>query len=107
MPERVSIAQEMLANEPPPVLYHYTSLAVLQKMTKEGVLWASDLRYLNDTTEYSLLLDHLDLHICDLMKEADSKREANLAKIREQLKSHKQKENLVACFSAKRDDISQ
>jgi hypothetical protein len=45
------------AKTPPPVLDHYTSLDALQKIVMGGAIWASDLRYLNDTTEYLYLID--------------------------------------------------
>lgn len=37
---------------PPVPLYHYTSLDVLEKITSTGTIWATDVHYLNDKTEY-------------------------------------------------------
>jgi hypothetical protein len=38
---------------PPPVpLYHYTSLEVLERITAKGEIWATDVNFLNDKTEY-------------------------------------------------------
>jgi hypothetical protein len=41
-----------LAQKPPRVLYHYTSLEVLEKITRNGEIWASDIEFLNDSEEY-------------------------------------------------------
>jgi Protein of unknown function (DUF2971) len=41
-----------LAQKPPPVLYHYTSMEVLEKITRSGEIWASDIEFLNDSEEY-------------------------------------------------------
>jgi hypothetical protein len=41
-----------LAQKPPLVLYHYTSLKVLEKITRNGEIWASDIEFLNDSDEY-------------------------------------------------------
>src|ERR1035441_7325449 len=42
--------------DPPKVLYHYTGIDVLEKLTNKdvgnGKLWASDIRFLNDRSEY-------------------------------------------------------
>jgi hypothetical protein len=41
-----------LSQKPPRVLYHYTSLEVLEKITRNGEIWASDIEFLNDSEEY-------------------------------------------------------
>jgi Protein of unknown function (DUF2971) len=41
-----------LGQKPPRVLYHYTSLEVLEKITRNGEIWASDIEFLNDSEEY-------------------------------------------------------
>ena len=41
-----------LAQKPPLILYHYTSLEVLEKITRNGEIWASDIEFLNDSEEY-------------------------------------------------------
>jgi hypothetical protein len=37
---------------PPSPLFHYTSLDVLEKITEKGRIWATDIEFLNDKTEY-------------------------------------------------------
>jgi hypothetical protein len=44
---------------PPPVLYHYTSLDVLEKITKTGSVWASDIDFLNDSSEFVTALSFI------------------------------------------------
>jgi hypothetical protein len=41
-----------LHQTPPPVLYHYTSMEVLERITSAGAVWASDIDFLNDSSEY-------------------------------------------------------
>lgn len=41
-----------LDQKPPRILYHYTSLEVLEKITRSGEIWASDIEFLNDSDEY-------------------------------------------------------
>ena len=38
--------------QPPVPLYHYTSLETLEKITAKGEIWATDINFLNDKTEY-------------------------------------------------------
>jgi hypothetical protein len=38
----------------PEVLYHYTDIKGLQGIWEEGQIWATDSRYLNDTSELRL-----------------------------------------------------
>jgi hypothetical protein len=46
-----------LSLEPPPVLYHYTTQTGLLGIIESGEIWASDMRYLNDATEFMLALE--------------------------------------------------
>jgi hypothetical protein len=47
----------ILRTEPPPVLYHYTTLTGLLGIVNSKVLWATDIRYLHDEKEFHLALD--------------------------------------------------
>lgn len=47
----------MPATERPDVLYHYTSQMGLKGILESGELWASDIRYLNDASEFTHALD--------------------------------------------------
>jgi Protein of unknown function (DUF2971) len=47
----------MLDNNPPNLLYHYTSQIGLIGMLKSGSMWATSIRYLNDSQEYKYAID--------------------------------------------------
>lgn len=44
-------------NNPPKMLFHYTTQNGLLGIIKDKSLWLSDNRYLNDITEYNLAID--------------------------------------------------
>jgi len=44
--------EKYLKQKPPSVLYHYTSMDALEKIASTGVIWASDIDFLNDSSEY-------------------------------------------------------
>ena len=46
---------ELYAHEPPTTLYHYTGLSGALGIVEKGHVYATELRYLNDTTEGSHL----------------------------------------------------
>jgi len=48
--QRVAL-QELPTLNPPDRLFHYTTMSGLEGITREGSLWASDVRYLNDYSE--------------------------------------------------------
>ena len=57
-------------SELPPTLYHYTSLAAACSIAESQSIWVSDIRYLNDATEfeygYKMALEigeKLNLHV--------------------------------------------
>ena len=47
-------------SELPEVIYHYTTQAGLLGIIGNGEIWASDLRYLNDSAEYHHALKLID-----------------------------------------------
>lgn len=57
------IIQRLYANEPGSTLYHYTSLSGLLGIVDSGHLRASDVRYMNDSTELRHTLDLMSEHI--------------------------------------------
>lgn len=50
-PAPLSLARQF-SGEPPAVLFHYTPPAGMEGILSSGTLWATDLRYLNDTSEF-------------------------------------------------------
>jgi len=57
------ITQKLFAEPPADTLYHYTSLAGMLGIVDSGVLRASDIRYMNDSTELRHTLELLRQHI--------------------------------------------
>jgi hypothetical protein len=52
---RLDAFADSLYQEPPPIrLYHYTSLKGLLWLLESGHIWASEVRYLNDSAEIAL-----------------------------------------------------
>ncbi|MGB4948672.1 MAG: DUF2971 domain-containing protein [Candidatus Competibacter denitrificans] len=63
-----NIAQKFFAETPQETLYHYTSFKGLLGIVDSGVLWASDVRYMNDSAEMK--------HSADLIREDVTRRMA-------------------------------
>ena len=59
------ITRRLFAETPGTTLYHYTSLSGLQGIIDSGILRASDIRYMNDSTELRHTLDLLREHISE------------------------------------------
>ncbi len=55
-----AITAELYAEQPEETLYHYTSLSGVLGILGSGVMWASDIRYMNDSAELR--------HTADLVK---------------------------------------
>lgn len=55
------LTARLFSDEPEETLYHYTTFKGFLGIVDSGVLWASDLRYMNDSAEL--------LHAADLMRE--------------------------------------
>lgn len=59
-----SLADKLYKEQPDSVLYHYTSISGMIGIVKSKVLWASEIRYLNDAAE----LKHLQQIVVDVVK---------------------------------------
>lgn len=57
------LTEELYADGPQDVLYHYTTLTGLLGIVKSGVLWASDIRYMNDSAELRHTADLIRLEV--------------------------------------------
>jgi DUF2971 family protein len=53
------IVRRLWDQEPPAILYHYTSRPGLQGILEAKTIWASEARYLNDARELATALDHV------------------------------------------------
>jgi len=51
------IVQRLWGEDPPPILYHYTSRRGLEGIIAERAVWASEARYLNDARELTTAID--------------------------------------------------
>jgi len=100
-----------LWQEPPKILYHYTGVDVLEKLTNpesgKGKLWATDTRYLNDRTE----LIEARRFITELLIKRTSKNASGRKKVLSDLKQieHRNKgdEVFVTSFSSRGDSLPQ
>jgi hypothetical protein len=64
-----NITQKLYSDIPKETLYHYTSFKGLLGIVDSGVLWASDVRYMNDSAEMK--------HTADLIREEVTRRMAS------------------------------
>jgi hypothetical protein len=60
------------------VLYHYTTTDALLGILQAGSLWATDIRFLNDSTEFTFARD---LFVNELRRRAVRLRNAQLRKL--------------------------
>jgi hypothetical protein len=93
----------------PPVIYHYTNPAGLIGILSEGELWATDVQYLNDSSE---LLHAEKLHkqvLKELIAEAPagSLQKTLAMKARERPPWHSRLQTYVVCFCADDDLLTQ
>jgi hypothetical protein len=92
---------------PPAVLYHYTSMDVLEKITRTKEVWASEVSHLNDRTEYS--------HALDFIKSVVEKRLEGNSELKKLVDTHVRawkfgqdgEEAFVCSFSEQKDSLPQ
>lgn len=97
-----------LAQEPPEILYHYTSLASFVEIVRSGSLYATDILYLNDLLEYrharQLIAKRVEERLSDPAEQCEK---AALHWYFKLLTNTETEPVYVASFSEKADDISQ
>jgi hypothetical protein len=59
------ITEKLYADRPQETLYHYTTFTGLMGIIESRVLWASDIRYLNDSAELKHTADLINIEITD------------------------------------------
>jgi hypothetical protein len=116
----------------PDVVWHYTSADGLLGILKDGEIFASDLRFLNDKTENAKMLQLIgerldervvcgthDEFVVECVKNAlaDTKADAvehlpallaaDIVKLQELLRKDAARQVFVSCFSAEKDSLSQ
>lgn len=59
------------AQSPPPVLFHYTSMGVLERITDTCQIWASHASFLNDSSEFEHARDFIRDRVLERAKQVD------------------------------------
>ncbi len=103
---RVSVRES--SGDLPEVLYHYTTLKGMNGILSKGTIWATDLRYLNDTSEFKLAITQLQGLLRSVARSIQN--QSVLAGLDLTLQSLCHPENhcvFVSSFSTRRDSLSQ
>ena len=88
-------------------IYHYTSLDGLKGILESGEIWATDIRFLNDTSEATHGVNSIRRHIEEYIA-AQRHSDTFGADVLELWNRIEWKQrSFVACFSKKDDDLSQ
>jgi hypothetical protein len=103
-----SAAQDLLAVEPPELLFHYTSIAGAYGILSGDTLWMTKIRYLNDTSELEIGIHTFRELLDQLATEPRPADEALLLKtVKEGLLSYIGSNICVASFCEHGDLLSQ
>jgi len=101
----------LLKKKPPDVLYHYTSQRGLLGIIEKKKLWATHIRYLNDSTEFDYPLESARKLLCKERDSSDERRaqfaEKALAQLNSSLDINTAFTVYVASFSRNRNQLSQ
>jgi hypothetical protein len=87
-------------------MYHYTSFDGLIKIVSTGTLWASNIHYLNDGSEYGYAYSLLDSVLAEIEKAEPLRKEA-FDQLRQALRADGRANVFVASFSSEGDLLSQ
>ena len=85
--------------QPDELLHHYTSVESFVSIIKGGELWASHIRYLNDTSEQHLIWDVLRARIQARLDTADESARRGLLLLQSLARSPLDLDVYVLCFS--------
>lgn len=89
-----------------PVVVHYSSPEGVLGILETGEIWATDVHFLNDQSEFSYAVDLFE----DEVRRRIKKRELHkdwVKFIEKELVAMRERRTFVSCFSARRDDLSQ
>jgi len=89
-------------NEPPKLLYHYTSPAGLHGIIKSKCIWASNLHYLNDSREFSYTSEFVDSILKEHNYDPEFSKKFNLF-----VKAHQNSNKFVFSLSESENLLSQ
>jgi hypothetical protein len=87
------------SQQPDELLYHYTSVESFVSIIKCGELWASHIRYLNDTSEQRLMWEHVRTRIKARLDAADDNERDRLQLFQSLSGSPLELDLFVLCFS--------
>jgi len=92
----------------PETLYHYTSAPGLLGILKQGSVWATNIRFMNDTREFGLALELMTVALERRSSDGTSRFMSALHQVlREALRSASSTEFYVSSFSEDGDQLSQ
>jgi hypothetical protein len=97
-----------LSSPPPPLLYHYTSAQALLSIVTSGHIWATHIRFLNDTSEAEWMwaTAHERLRVRE-ENAVSGDEKASVAKLIDMVNERRSSTDFVASFSENGDDLSQ
>jgi hypothetical protein len=81
------------------LLYHYTTVASFLNIVNGGELWASHIRYLNDTSEQRLAWEHVRTRIADRLQIAEGESRDRLLLFQSLASSPPDLDFFILCFS--------
>ncbi|MGA8149435.1 MAG: DUF2971 domain-containing protein [Terriglobales bacterium] len=100
--------KDLTARRPPRIVYHYTSASGLIGILKSRAIWATSIRFLNDSSEYSFAIDLVRKAIQDREATAHNTFDIALNSIlAERLMTETQAEVYVSSFTENPDQLSQ
>jgi hypothetical protein len=106
--EALLMAMGLNSLSPPSVLYHYTSASALLSIVQSGHIWASHIRFLNDTSEAEWMWQGAFNRMKARKQSATSPDEiASLSQLIELMGRRVPSTDFVASFSENSDDLSQ
>jgi hypothetical protein len=93
---------------PPTTLYHYTTASGLLGILRSKAIWATNIRFLNDSREFALAMDLTREILRERLSQAKARYQQALYSVLSDGLSHSQESQLfVASFSANGDQLSQ
>lgn len=102
------LISRLTSRRPPKTLFHYTSAAGLLGIIQSKTIWATNIRYLNDTKEYAHALDITQAILDYRQKKAHKTFERALIKVMsESLEPAQRTDIFVSSFSRQGDQLSQ
>jgi 5-carboxymethyl-2-hydroxymuconate isomerase len=92
----------------PRLLYHYSSGSALLGILESRSIWATNIRFLNDSTEYRFALEMAKSLVANRKENTRNRITAGLYEVlKDRLTSEFQKEVFVSSFSERPDQLSQ